>query len=181
MKAAALTVLATAVSRYGDRLGDEQEVLTLAADIVIDVFASDSVTARAAAAGDPLHAAVSSGDLELQVHDFFSDKDLWRYLSSLDVSVLPYRFGTHSGWLEACRDLGTTVVVPSCGYFAEQGPVLGYVRDERTYDERSLAAAVIEAYESRPDLGATVEARREQRRAVAEAHERIYASVVDAR
>ncbi|HXG53872.1 MAG TPA: acyl-CoA dehydrogenase family protein [Vicinamibacterales bacterium] len=60
MKAAALTVLATAVSRYGDKLGDEQEVLTLAADILIDVFASDSVTARAAAAGDPLHAAVAS-------------------------------------------------------------------------------------------------------------------------
>ena len=34
------------------------------------------------------------------------DDELWDYLQSLDVSVLPYRFGTHSGWLEACHDLG---------------------------------------------------------------------------
>ncbi len=170
-----MTVLPTLIETVGSLPG-----ATLQVNGHRDVLEGDG-TRRDERLASYLHAAASSGDLELQVHDFFSDKDLWRYLSSLDVSVLPYRFGTHSGWLEACRDLGTTVVVPSCGYFAEQGPVLGYVRDERTYDERSLAAAVIEAYESRPDLGATVEARREQRRAVAEEHEHIYASVVDAR
>ena len=42
--------------------------------------------------------------------------------AALDVSVLPYRFGTHSGWLEACFDLGTAVVAPSCGFYAEQRP-----------------------------------------------------------
>ena len=49
------------------------------------------------------------GLIDLRVHDYFTDDELWDYLSSLDVSVLPYRFGTHSGWLEACYDLGTTV------------------------------------------------------------------------
>ena len=38
-------------------------------------------------------------------------------------SVLPYRFGTHSGWLEACYDLGTAVVAPTCGFYAEQQPL----------------------------------------------------------
>ena len=55
------------------------------------------------------------------------------------MSVLPYRFGTHSGWLEACRDLGTTVVAPDCGYYADQGPVLTYRMDEHRYDADSLA------------------------------------------
>jgi len=73
------------------------------------------------------------------------DAELWTYLAGLDVSVLPYRFGTHSGWLEACRDLGTTVIVPSCGYFAEQGPVVTYVHDEDDYDGGSLQSAVEEA------------------------------------
>ncbi|HEU5035556.1 MAG TPA: glycosyltransferase [Nocardioides sp.] len=119
----------------------------------------------------------ANGDLELHVHDYLSDHDLWCYLGSLDVSVLPYRFGTHSGWLEACRDLGTTVVAPSCGYFAEQGPVLGYEHDETTYDADSLAAAIRTAYEERPRLGASVDERRRQRREVAEAHEALYRSM----
>ena len=37
--------------------------------------------------------------------------------------MLPYRFGTHSGWLEACYDLGTPVLAPDCGFYAEQRPV----------------------------------------------------------
>ncbi|WP_241153882.1 glycosyltransferase family protein [Nocardioides pantholopis] len=125
-----------------------------------------------------LDSGQARGDLELAVHDFLPDADLWDYLSSLDVSVLPYRFGTHSGWLEACRDLGTTVVAPSCGYFADQGPVLGYVHDEeRGFDPDSLAAAIVEAHRSRPRLGVGVEERRTQRAEVAAAHERLYRAV----
>ncbi len=80
--------------------------------------------------------------VDLEVHDYLPDDALWRHLGSLDASVLPYRFGTHSGWLEACRDLGTTVLAPTCGYFAEQGPVLSYAADEHGVDADSLAAAV---------------------------------------
>jgi alkylation response protein AidB-like acyl-CoA dehydrogenase len=59
---AALMVLGTAMQRHGDRLSDEQEVLTWAADILIDTFAADSAVLRARAsdaAGQPkagLHA-----------------------------------------------------------------------------------------------------------------------------
>ena len=40
---------------------------------------------------------------------------------SLDVSVLPYRFGTHSGWLEACYDLGTTCSRPTAATTPSSG------------------------------------------------------------
>ena len=43
------------------------------------------------------------------------DDALWSYLSGLDVSVLPYAWATHSGWVEACRDLGTWVLAPDVG------------------------------------------------------------------
>ncbi len=122
-----------------------------------------------------------SGLIDLRVHDYFTDDELWDYLSSLDVSVLPYRFGTHSGWLEACRDLGTTVVAPSCGYFADQGPVLTYRHSENGFDAGSLAHAVGTAYRDRPSLGASVEERRRQRRGIAAGHDLVYRAVADRR
>ncbi|MFB9314570.1 glycosyltransferase [Nocardioides plantarum] len=120
-----------------------------------------------------------AGRLELRVHDYLSDDDLHAYLGGLDLSVLPYRFGTHSGWLEACRDLGTTVVAPSCGYFAEQGPVLGYRLDEDGYDPETLAAAVRRGHAERPDWGASVAQRRRQRADVAAAHDDLYRRLVE--
>ena len=48
LKKVALMVLGTAMQTYGEKLTDQQEVLTLAADIIIDVFAAESVLLRAA-------------------------------------------------------------------------------------------------------------------------------------
>jgi alkylation response protein AidB-like acyl-CoA dehydrogenase len=48
LKKVALVVLGTAMQTYGDKLTDQQELLTLAADIIIDVFAAESVVLRAA-------------------------------------------------------------------------------------------------------------------------------------
>lgn len=124
-----------------------------------------------------LRRAAEAGRVDLRVHDFLPDPELWAYLGSLDLSVLPYRFGTHSGWLEACRDLGTTVLAPTCGYFAEQGPVLTYEHDEDHVDLDSLAAAVRRAHAERPRWGAGIDERRSQRREVARVHERVYADV----
>ncbi len=114
------------------------------------------------------------GRLELAVHDYFTDDELFDYLSSLDVSVLPYRFGTHSGWLEACHDLGTTVLAPDCGYYAEQRPCLGYTAG----DGRSLAAALTCAHRERMTWRASVAGRVAERRSLATAHEDIYAAVL---
>ena len=128
-----------------------------------------------------LRAEQAAGRIDLRVHDFLGDDAFFAYLGSLDVSVLPYRFGTHSGWLEACRDLGTTVVAPTCGYFAEQGPVLTYGHDEHGLDADSLADAVRTAVLERPALGATIDERRAQRALVADVHDGVYAAVVSAR
>ncbi len=127
-----------------------------------------------------LRAFADRGEIDLRVHSFFSDDELWEYFASLDVSVLPYQFGTHSGWLEACRDLGTTVVTSSCGYYADQAPVLTYAMDEHSFDPASLVDALREAYLRRttpPDRrpgAVTVEGRRRQRAQIAHAHEQLY-------
>ncbi len=65
MKKVALMVLGTAMQTYGAKLGDEQEVLTRTADIVMDVFAAESGLLRAGAAGGPLHQAAA----QVLVHD----------------------------------------------------------------------------------------------------------------
>lgn len=125
-----------------------------------------------------LTTAAQAGLVDLRVHDFLPDDALWEYLGGLDLTVLPYRFGTHSGWLEACRDAGTTVLAPTCGYYADQGPVLTYGFDEDHFDADSLRTAVRTAYETRPDHRATVAERRAQRLHVARSHDRLYRSLM---
>jgi alkylation response protein AidB-like acyl-CoA dehydrogenase len=64
-KKVALMVIGTAMQTYGDKLTDQQEVLSYAADILIDVFAAESAVLRAqgSAAADPrrteLHVAAA--------------------------------------------------------------------------------------------------------------------------
>ena len=48
LKKVALIVIGAAMQTYGEKLTDQQELLTLAADIVMDVFAAESVVIRAA-------------------------------------------------------------------------------------------------------------------------------------
>jgi beta-1,4-mannosyltransferase len=131
-----------------------------------------------AALAEALAGHAARGEVDLRIHDYLDDDGLWAYLASLDVSVLPYRFGTHSGWLEACRDLGTAVVAPSCGYFADQAPVLTYGHDEDHLDAASLVAAVREAYEGNVAPPPRVEERRAQRARIAATHARLYESLV---
>jgi len=116
--------------------------------------------------------------VRVNVHPYFTDEQLWEYLASLTVSVLPYRFGTHSGWLEACHDLGTAVIVPSCGFYAEQQPCGVFEFDEHHFDEGSLQRAVEDAYghwrTGIPAPHARWAERRAQRERLATAHRNIY-------
>ncbi|MDF9714647.1 glycosyltransferase family 1 protein [Nocardioides sp. ChNu-99] len=118
--------------------------------------------------------------VEVLVHDYLPDDDLWAHLAALDVSVLPYRFGTHSGWLEACRDLGTDVVAPRGGFYRDQGPVDLFDLDDDGIDAGSLTAALRAAHErgSRPPV--SVAERRAQRAVVADAHDAVYAQALAA-
>ena len=75
MKKVALMVLGTAMQTYGQALGEQQEVLTRTADIVIDVYAAESSLLRAAGAGPLHHAAATlvvndaAGRVELAARD----------------------------------------------------------------------------------------------------------------
>lgn len=59
MKKVALMVLGTAMQTYGAKLQDEQEILSTAADIVIDVYAAESAVVRASSAKADLHVAAA--------------------------------------------------------------------------------------------------------------------------
>jgi alkylation response protein AidB-like acyl-CoA dehydrogenase len=62
LKKVALMILGTAMQRYGEKLTDEQEVLTVAADIIIDVFSAESALLRAL---DAKERALANADLQL--------------------------------------------------------------------------------------------------------------------
>jgi glycosyltransferase involved in cell wall biosynthesis len=127
---------------------------------------------------DYLRRASERSEIKLHVHDCYTDDELWDYLQGLDVSVLPYKFGTHSGWLEACFDLGTTVVAPDCGYFADQRPCIAYGHSEQGLDGASLRQAVRTAYEQRPMWRADITERRTERAHIAATHRAIYESLL---
>ncbi|MEO6879807.1 MAG: glycosyltransferase family 1 protein [Mycobacteriaceae bacterium] len=115
-------------------------------------------------------------DLDLHAHQRFTDAMLAEYLGALHVSVLAQRFGTHSGWLEACRDTGTAVVAPSSGYHAEQwSAVHTYAHDERRgLDVASLTRAVRSAVLTPPLEPADPAFRARQRQEVRAAHAAVY-------
>jgi hypothetical protein len=153
------------------------------------VDAHTDVMTKGFARHDPAFAGhlltlAEAGALELQVHDYYSDDELWGYLQGLDVSVLPYQFGTHSGWLEACHDLGTWAAAPDCGFYAEQRPCLSYAADgpERA---SSLVTAVRTAHANWLTGGtaprASLRTRHTERRLLARAHELVYAAALDRR
>lgn len=121
----------------------------------------------------------------VHVHPYFSDAELWDYLDSLSASVLPYRFGTHSGWLEACHDLGVPVIAPTCGFYDQQHFSTGkpacrvYDLDEQSFDPASLATAVKDLRSSPSAPRASWVARAEQRGELDRAHTDLYNRCLD--
>jgi hypothetical protein len=119
---------------------------------------------------------------QVSVHNRFTDDQLQDYLSGLDLCVLAYRFGTHSGWLEACVDVGTGVLVPSTGFYAEQHGHPSFPRSATGVIDQPGFTAVLRqitkdrrlATPPRPD-------RLDQRRQIAADHERIYRRALRAR
>ena len=130
------------------------------------------------ALGTFLRLAAERGLLEIRTQGPVDGEGAWDHLSDLDTVVLAYRLGAHSTLLEACRDLGASVIAPSCGWFSEQGPVLTYVSDDDGVDVASLVRAVVHAHHDRPRFAATVVERHRQRRASAAALERLHAEVL---
>lgn len=154
---------------------------TLQLDVHDEIFDSQNYW-YAPELGDKFREYDRHERVEVRVHPYFTDDELWDYLASISVSVLPYRFGTHSGWLEACFDLGTAAVVPSCGFYREQRPCEVFDFAEESFDPRSLRRAVRMHYD-RWTAGieaprATWPKRRSERVGIARAHREIYEAVL---
>lgn len=69
--------------------------------------------------------------VRVDAHQRHDDDTFLEGLASHDAIVLPYRYGTHSGVLEACRDVGTPVIAPDVGCYASQA-------DCPTYDPADI-------------------------------------------
>ena len=117
--------------------------------------------------------AVPGARLAPELDRRLTDDELWAHLEGLDVLVLAYRWATHSGFVEACADLGTVVVAPRTGWLAEQQDVVGYDLGA----PGSLTAALRTAL-SRPRRPLDPARRAAQREEVAALHAEVYRDVV---
>jgi hypothetical protein len=127
----------------------------------------------------------ASPHLELHRHARYDDAELVASLSGAEIAVLPYRFGTHSGWAELCWDLGVPVVTAPVGYIAEQHPSASVVVDAAM--QGGLAVALHNALALSTTAGsaarrATVASREAERSvqgvAIAREHEELYSGVL---
>lgn len=94
-------------------LGVMGQILRTAPTLRLYIDINDD--ARAAVTGDlrsALETLSRSAQVTVRTHRRFTDGQLWRYLESLDAVILPYSTSTHSGWAEACYDLGVGVIAP---------------------------------------------------------------------
>lgn len=132
-----LTALGAAVDRLGEAGRD------VVAEVRIHTRVRDEATrdaVRAIAAG---HTGV-----DLLEHDRLDDSGLADALASLDVCVLPYQHGTHSGWLELCWDLGVGVAAPEVGFYGEQhadGSVASFAADSSGQSLADAITAILDA------------------------------------
>jgi hypothetical protein len=120
-----------------------------------------------------------AGELQLRRSAPHGPAGWVRHLQELHVSVLPDLAGSHSSWVELCRDAGTRVVVPSGGNHHEQwSDVVVYGSDVVAGpDATSLSSAVVAALtRPAPDLVDPVW-RAAQREAVRRVHAQVYEQV----
>ncbi|SOC57985.1 glycosyltransferase family 1 protein [Ornithinimicrobium cerasi] len=122
-----------------------------------------------------LRAAPPAG-VDVVVSPRLSDERLWAYLAGLDVSVLAYAWGTHSGWVEACRDVGTWALAPAVGFLAEQGGVLTWGPPEVPASVARIVELLEEA--ATPPPRVTRAEREAERDLVAARHAEVYAAVL---
>ncbi|WP_166649156.1 glycosyltransferase [Naumannella halotolerans] len=96
------------------------------------------------------------------------EDEFFDHVAGFDVIVLPYRWGTHSGWVELGHDLGRPVVAPRIGWFHQQHAVHSW-----TDPGASLAAALADAIDAVPQP-ATADQRRTERAQLSRRHREIY-------
>jgi hypothetical protein len=126
-----------------------------------------------------------SPQLSLRRHPRSTDAELFASLATAGAAVLPYRYGTHSGWAELCWDLGVPVLTARVGHILEQHPA--DTVEISAADPTVLAAALVRGRgsmswpfsdERRSLVEARRRARRIQRDSIAARHEALYAEVL---
>lgn len=142
----------------------------IAARVPLTVFVHDEPATR------ELRDALSGAPgITLVAHDRLDDPALHAAVAGLDVCLLPYTSGTHSGWLEMCRNLGTDVAVPDIGCYAGQADTPEAVETYAVGDAEAAARAVdkLRARGAVPYAGG-----RRNAHEADTAHARIYSEVV---
>jgi Glycosyltransferase Family 4 len=126
--------------------------------------------------GSAVRKLAAADELDLVVHP---GEEWVAQLQQLHVAVLPEQCGSHSRDLEICRDVGTRVVTPSCGWYADQwSDVVSYGNHEQgRLDPVSLTAAIGAALTRPMPRPADRTWREEQRAALRRVHGEVYAQV----
>ncbi|THG29909.1 glycosyltransferase [Naasia lichenicola] len=125
--------------------------------------------------------------IELQVHSRLDDDALAASIARLSAAILPYRHGTHSGWLELCWDLGVPVLAPAIGHLIDQHAdgVFAFDTGSQSSTARSMARAIDQAVTAAPERAGSIRRRSAQRDLqqprITEAHGRLYRAVTGAR
>lgn len=119
-----------------------------------------------------------AGRVDLRVGSRLHEADLWADLAELSALVLPYRWGTHSGWVESCYDVGTPVVAPALGRWAEQQRVHSFVSGTDGPDQASLALALRAALSEGPRHASVAEQRLRERAATVATHDDVHGSAM---
>ncbi len=101
-----------------------------------------------------------------ELDERLDDAGLRNWLRGLDVSLVPSAHGTHSGWLELCADLGTTVLALPYGHLRDQQPFV-------PLDPADVAGSVALAL-TRPGHRVDPGRRRRQAAEVARRHGELY-------
>ncbi len=146
-----------------DRIADHAETV---------VRGESDLTSGADALGRVLRDGVRRGRWSLEpVAGRTDDQSLWEWLSGLDALVLPYRWGTHSGWIESCHDVDTSVIAPPIGCYVDQHSVTTLSLD-------APASEVGPAIQALRPTGIDRDARLAERVDIAASHAALYREVL---
>ena len=161
-------------------------VATRSPDVEIIVTMHRAITDPAdrghdAAVVDRAESLAARGAITLVLHEPMDDDALFAHVGRLDVSVMANVWGTHSGWIEMCHDLGVRVVAPNIGCYAEQHAPVTYdlAAGEERIDPARLADAVAHALALPRPAPASPTDRRSERRGVAAQHAAAYRRALD--
>jgi len=152
------------------RLLKDRDWLRLRVDLNVDAAKSRAL----AALGDVLSSCHAHPRAHVLVHERFPDAKFVAYLASIDVAVLPYRIGTHSGWAEACLDIGTAVAAPRTTCISAQHREI-HIFD---LDDCGTLAVVLDKVREQPVNGWAPVARLSQRAEIARAHRELYEAIL---